>query len=355
MIVSSFLPPPLKSSSKLFSVLAGVLTRSARVLTVLVVTGTVASVRAQVTYYLDPNPYGPGFGANSLFVLWSTSIADYWSSDPSGNAVTSNWSNVAPPSNAVLGNGTGTAAYTAVLNEDISVGSILTVNGTWTVSLGTYSLTLDSPTNSTLGVTITGTGSIIKNGIGTVTLASVNNFSGGTTISGGTLAFANANTNVGPVMVNSGGTLQYANSAALPSATALSLAGGTLALSAAYSPNFSTPLSLLASSTINFGSGLGASTITFGDSSAQSWTGSLTISNYDLASDALRFGSTSGSLTGAQLSAINFDGFAAQIDSNGFVTPVPEPATYAVILSFGALMFAAFRRRQISFDRADTG
>ena len=252
----------------------------------------------------------------------------------------------------MLGTGSGTGTYSATFIENISVGTISTVNGTWSILLQSNTLTMESSTPSTLGVALSGTGSLIKSGTSTLTVGSVNNFSGGTTISGGTLALTNTNTSVGPVTINSGGTLAYADSAALPNSTALTLAGGTLSLSGAYSPAFTPPLGLLASSTINFGSGLGASAMAFGNSSGQSWTGTLTILNYSTGSDTIRFGTNASGLAGGQLSVINFGGIAAQIDSNGFVTPVPEPSTYAALLGLGAMAFVALRRRQARLEPA---
>jgi hypothetical protein len=51
-------------------------------------------------------------------------------------------------------------------------------------------------------------------------------------------------------------------------------------------------------------------------------------------------------LSGAQLSAITINGVGAQIDSSGFVTPVPEPGTYAALAGAMALGFVAYRRRR---------
>lgn len=177
-------------------------------------------------------------------------------------------------------------------------------------------------------------------------VTTTNTYSGGTTVSGGAIRFSASNTNIGPATIT-GGSLQIGVSNALPASTAVSLAGGSLALAGAFNQTLSTALSMSASSTLDFGSGFGASAIVFGDSSGQTWTGTLTVSNYNSAGgDTLRFGTTSSALTGSQLSSISFDGIAAQIDANGFVTPVPEPEAIAAIFGAGALAFVAFRRRQ---------
>ena len=188
---------------------------------------------------------------------------------------------------------------------------------------------------------------MVKSGTGSMNVTTINNYSGGTTVSGGAIRFSAANTDIGPATINASGSLQIGVSSALPASTAVSLAGGTLALVGAFNQTLSTALSMSSSSTLDFGSGFGGSAIVFGDSSAQSWTGTLTVSNYNSAGgDTLRFGTTSSALTGSQLSAISFDGIAAQIDASGFVTPVPEPEAIAALFGAGALAFVAFRRRQ---------
>lgn len=85
--------------------------------------------------------------------------------------------------------------------------------------------------------------------------------------------------------------------------------------------------------------------------------GTLTILNFDVGTDVLRFGTNNMSLSAGQLALIDFVGYtnggAAQIDSQGFVTPtgslipVPEPAVFAAVA--GGLVLAAglvWRRRR---------
>lgn len=83
--------------------------------------------------------------------------------------------------------------------------------------------------------------------------------------------------------------------------------------------------------------------------------GALTIDNYS-ASDVLRFGTSASGLSATDLSHITFTGYtlggAAQIDANGYVTPlgistVPESATYAGLLGLASLAAVLrFRRRR---------
>jgi autotransporter-associated beta strand protein len=171
-----------------------------------------------------------------------------------------------------------------------------------------------------------GLSSFTKSGSGTLTLTGSSTYTGTTNIAAGTLALGLSN--------------------ALPTTSALTLSGGTLALN-----GFSQSLGLLSvtsSSFVSFGSG---ATLTFANSSAQAWTGTLTISNYNTATNSLRFGSTSSDLTGLQLTSIRFADYGnvfGQIDAAGFITPsaIPEPSTYAAIFGAAALGFAVWRRRR---------
>jgi autotransporter-associated beta strand protein len=63
-------------------------------------------------------------------------------------------------------------------------------------------LDFDQPTTATLSQTITGTGSLTKLGVGALTLAGTNFYSGGTTISAGTLQFGAGGIGSGPIMDN---------------------------------------------------------------------------------------------------------------------------------------------------------
>jgi autotransporter-associated beta strand protein len=190
----------------------------------------------------------------------------------------------------------------------------------------------------------------VKGGTGSWELSATNSYTGSTTVNAGTLTFSAQANLSSSLTVNTGGTLRLAATDAFGSSAAVTLNGGTLQFSGgAFSQNFSgTPLSLTASSTIDFGSGLGASTLSFGSSSAQTWTGTLSIANYSAGSDVLRFGTDANALSPSQLAAINFSGFAAgaQIDSNGYVTPVPEPSTYALIFGSFAFGLSAYRLRK---------
>ncbi len=141
-------------------------------------------------------------------------------------------------------------------------------------------------------------GKIVKTDRGTWTLAGMNDYKGSILIEAGRLIFSGKNATIGDVAVGAGGTLQIDASDTLPPITPLLLAGGSLALGGRYSQTFVVPLAMTADSTIDFGRGVGGSLIAFGTSNAQTWERSaLTIFNYEMGSDQLRFGESRDGLT----------------------------------------------------------
>jgi hypothetical protein len=117
-------------------------------------------------------------------------------------------------------------------------------------------------------------------------------------------------------------------------------------------------VTLLSNSIIDLGSG--ASVIAFASSSAQTWTGTISIYNWSgipgagNGTDQLYFGTDATGLTADQLGQIAFysdsgttfvgwAGYASDLD--GEVVPVPEPSTwFATALALGALGFNQLRR-----------
>jgi hypothetical protein len=113
--------------------------------------------------------------------------------------------------------------------------------------------------------------------------------------------------------------------------------------------NFSETLGTLklnASSTIDFGAT--AASLVFADSSAQAWSGTLTISNYTVGANSLQFGASAAGLTSSQLAQISFTGYGAgaTINGSGQLAPIPEPATYAALTGLLVLGAAAWRRKK---------
>ena len=140
------------------------------------------------------------------------------------------------------------------------------------------------------------------------------------------------------------GTLLLGGSNALPNASKLVLTGGTFDL--AGFDETAGKLMLGGNATINFGVSNTADLV-FDASQLESWGAfTLNIQNFDPGQDSLRFGTSAAGLDALQLAKIVFNGGTeAQIDANGFVTPVPEPSA-ALLLGLGAVSLGSFRRRR---------
>jgi len=168
------------------------------------------------------------------------------------------------------------AAETAI---ELSVGN----NGTDTIFSGALS----------------GAGSLVKIGSGKLTLAGVNTYTGSTTLSEGTLALGCNNAlGAGTQIILNGGTLDPGSCTNSLSALNISAAGGSIA------------------------SGDGSGSLSFADSSGQSWDGQLNITySGTWVPASLRFGTSAAALTEEQLSSIRFNGErdGVQLDAQGYL------------------------------------
>jgi autotransporter-associated beta strand protein len=252
---------------------------------------------------------------------------------------------------------------------------------TQTLNLNGTALTINQATNTTFGVgavgtltsVIAGSGSVTKSGVGSLALTNANTFTGGTTVSAGTLeaAAADALGGTSTIAVNSGGTLLLSNTGTtdrINDAATVTLGGGTIAFSGNVTEGSSPgtgALTLTASSIIDFASG--SSVINFGASQLATWTGGATLSIYNWGglttgggNDQLLFGIGDTALTSAQLDQISFYsgagtgflGTGAFVGSLGEVVPVPEPS--AVLVALGMFGLAGWRegRRSQAHRRA---
>jgi autotransporter-associated beta strand protein len=194
------------------------------------------------------------------------------------------------------------------------------------LNLQSGGLVLDSNSHAVaVQSVLSGIGGLTKQGAGTLTLSAANTYTGTTSITAGTLTLGASNR--------------------IADASATNLGGGTLNLA-----NFSETLAALtlgSSSTIDFGSIPQGNSLTFANSNSISWSGTLTLANFEVGTDTLSFSSPAG-LTLAQLNAISVPGYTATgLDGSGFVTfaAVPEPSSYALAVVILLGMVMAARRR----------
>lgn len=291
----------------------------------------VVAARAQATLYFDVNGQSAQSGLTSgLTSAWAgTNWTDQQHGSNNGHPVGA-W---VAGSNAVFSAGAdGTCVYTVTIATSTLVGTVEIQEGAPIFEVASGALwTFSTASSFTLASAITGAGGIAKLGAGALTLSGANTFTGSVTLGGGALIVAAP--------------------AAMPAVSAITLGGGTLQAGVAGTFATSGPLAVTASSTINFGVGMGPTIFSFGASAGATWQpgATLTVLNYDAASgDRLRVGHTAGGLTLQQLSQITFSGFApgATIDAAGYLAPVPEPALNAALLGAAGLAFAAWRRRR---------
>jgi len=199
----------------------------------------------------------------------------------------------------------------------------------------------------------------LTNSVGPLNTTSINRSVFANKQGTGSLYFGAVNTFAGDIAVKSG-VLGITVDQSIPSAGSLVLLngsdiGGAADLQSNTPPTFSTggnnqtlhqlvlsgPNSLIPR-TIDFGNGHGA-LVFAGDSSTNAWQSTaspvfgdsnpgpltLVITNYQLGTTHLRFGTSSNGLTAAQLAQIKFADYTnapGKIDSSGYVTPVvPQP------------------------------
>ena len=119
----------------------------------------------------------------------------------------------------------GTLGTTAA--EGWSAAQNMTLGGELTVDTRQYDAATksynDQPgTTITLGGVLSGTGSLVKNGSGTLTLSAQNTYTGRTTVNGGTLAFTNTNAmTLGSISMGAGARMTTASSLTLNSGATL--------------------------------------------------------------------------------------------------------------------------------------
>ena len=280
----------------------------------------------------------------------------------SGGALITGVSNVLPSASILRVGITGTTASTVDLN-----GTSQTVAGLTQVNLGTTatitngsaaaaSLTVSGSTSTVYPATLadgTGSVSLTKDGLSTLTLSGgANTYSAGTIINGGRILANNtagSATGTGSVTVNSGATF-----------------GGTGAITGAVittAGSFLAPGASIESLTVCSASGSGALVIEYDGSAGTptdflSVTGSLTLTAMTLDSQMLGTALTApsyvfadyGTLTGTFASATLPAGYTLDYQFGGLnqiaFVQIPEPGTAALASASAALLLRRRRARE---------
>jgi len=364
------------------------------------INGRAIAINAAVT--LDTNTIN-GFGTGSV---WKGDKGSLWSgANWSPNVAGATSSSLAPAADVVFSTtGVSPQNQNTVLDLDTTISS-LTVNDSAAVTIsGAHTLSIDGSgassgitINSGAGLTtitsnlvligssqtmtvnnsagllingsVGGTIGLTKAGTGTLTLNGANTYTGTTTINAGTLNAGAAGSLGGTssIVVNAGGTLLLSQSGSattdrINNSSTMTLNGGTFNTAGLSEHELSGvtvmpgigALTLSTNSIIDLGAG--ASILAFANSSAQTWSGTLSIYNWSgtpvvgKGTDQLYFGTDSTGLTAMQLSQIAFysDSGTTFLGSADFVIgldgeigPVPETATwFAAALGASAMAWS---------------
>lgn len=257
--------------------------------------------------------------------------------------------------NTVISNGT---VRISTLTNTSTPGS-LGVSNNITLAGTTTSTNVNSSTTAVIDYTggnvTTDRTFVMDNGGGTINMATAAtemtltgsaSGSGKLIVGEGTLVLSNTATanafSNNSIQVDSGATLKLAASNQIGNTTGLILNGGTLLVGASTLSDSLGTLTLSASSTIDFGAygASGLRQITFANSSAITWTGTLTITNWQgvalTSSDFTEIVFGTGGLTSTQLGQIRFanqDINGGTLISGGELVPVPEPRVYAAAVA----------------------
>ncbi|MDD2598759.1 MAG: autotransporter-associated beta strand repeat-containing protein, partial [Kiritimatiellae bacterium] len=138
-----------------------------------------------------------------------------------------------------------------------------------------------------------------------------------TKVGAGTVSFSGVNTHKGLITINQGALALDGNNS-LNINNPIVLNGGALNIG-----DFANSAGTLTVSNTNSLLVVGAGSIAFADSSATTWVNKLTVTG-PLQANSVRFGTSAGGLTAAQIAAIKINGERAALRADGYLTLAPS-------------------------------
>ena len=172
-----------------------------------------SSLFAQTTLYFDAAS-GNGLGSGSGTVSWNSST---WNTQSNGNGGRANWTN-----GRLARFNAGSGAYTVNVTAATTFAGATVDNGQVTITAsgaGTLALSANSAFNIAAGkglniaTALGGNYSLTKSGNGILTLSSSNTYTGGTTLTAGTLGIGHNNALGSGTLTLNGGTLSASGGA----------------------------------------------------------------------------------------------------------------------------------------------
>jgi autotransporter-associated beta strand protein len=234
--------------------------------------------------------------------------------------------------NNVLANTTAVSiAAGATFDVNGKTDTIGSLSGAGTLAIASGTLIAGNATNTTFSGSLTGNGTLTKQGSGVLTLSSNTSFGGDVNVTGGTLEFtATLPSIAGTLTLGAGSTLRL---------TGASLAVGTLHITGNTVLDFGgSSASILNATNFIIDAGVTLVSVTNWTNAsdyfyAQGWSGS-TLGTRGLGSETqVTFAGSSSSQT-------------AWLSYDHQITPAPEPATYGAVLMGAALAVIGLRRRK---------